>query len=310
MSTVVETTELDNPRQNVIDFLADFTAETTPFSAAKVEDFRDVLRPGSTVFITFLPGSDFEDTIAVAARLRKEGFNPVPHLAARSIPNAAFLDENLGRLRDEAGINEVLTIAGAVDEPVGEFRDSMQVLETGLMDKHGIKKIGVAGHPEGSPDMSDEAIASALKWKNDFAARSNAELYVVTQFCFEVEPIIAWDKAMRAAGNSLPIRIGIPGIASIKTLLNYSKACGIGNSIDFLKKQARNVAKLMTVSAPDKLIRDLASYKATDPECGLIGCHMYPLGGVKKTAKWTYAVIDGEFKMSSNGKGFSLTREI
>jgi methylenetetrahydrofolate reductase (NADPH) len=66
----------------------------------------------------------------------------------------------------------------------------------------------------------------------------------------------------------------------------------------------------MTVSAPDKLIYDLASYKATDPECGLIGCHMYPLGGVKKTAKWTYAVIDGEFKMSSNGKGFRLTREI
>ena len=310
MSTVVETTELDRPRQDIMDFLANFTTETTPFSAAKVSDFRGVLRPGSTVFITFLPGSDFEDTIAVAARLRKEGFNPVPHLAARSIPSATFLDENLGKLRDEADINEVLTIAGAVDEPIGAFRDSMQVLDTGLMDKHGIKKIGVAGHPEGSPDMSDEAIASALKWKNDFAARSNAELYVVTQFCFEVEPLIAWDKAIRAAGNSLPIRIGIPGLATVKTLLNYSKACGIGNSIDFLKKQARNVAKLMTVSAPDKLIRDLASYKATDPECGLIGCHMYPLGGIKKTAKWTYAVVDGKFKMNSNGRGFSLTREI
>ena len=310
MSTVVEKTELEKSRQDVIDFLADFTTETTPFSAATVSDFRDVLRPGSTVFITFLPESDFEDTIAVAARLRKEGFNPVPHLAARSIPSATFLDENLGKLRDEADINEVLTIAGAVDEPIGEFRNSMQVLDTGLMDKHGIKKIGVAGHPEGSPDMSDEAIASALKWKNDFAARSNAELYVVTQFCFEVEPLITWDKAMRAAGNSLPIRIGIPGLATVKTLLNYSKACGIGNSIDFLKKQARNVAKLMTVSAPDKLIRDLASYKATDPECGLIGCHMYPLGGIKKTAKWTYAVVDGKFKMNSNGRGFSLTREI
>ena len=258
MSTVVETTELDNPRQNVIDFLADFTAETTRFRPQKSKISGGVASRGNS-FYYFPPGSDFEDTIAVAARLRKEGFNPVPHLAARNILSAAFLDENLGRLRDEAGINEVLTIAGAVDEPVGEFSDSMQVLETGLMDKHGIKKIGVAGHPEGSPDMSDEAIASALKWKNDFAARSNAELYVVTQFCFEVEPIIAWDKAMRAAGNSLPIRIGIPGIATIKTLLNYSKACGIGNSINFLKKQARNVAKLMTVSAPDKLIRDLAS---------------------------------------------------
>ncbi len=310
MSTAAEKTVLDQTREIVIDLLADFTAETTPFSAAKVEDFREVLRPGTTVFITFLPGSNFEDTIAVAARLRKEGFNPVPHLAARSIPNAAFLDENLGKLRDEADVNEVLTIAGAVEEPIGEFSDSMQVLNTGLIDKHGIKKIGVAGHPEGSPDMSDDTIAAALNWKNDFADRSDAELYVVTQFCFEVDPIIAWDKAMRASGNTLPIRIGIPGIATIKTLLNYSKACGIGNSINFLKKQARNVTKLMTASAPDNLISDLAHYKMRDPECGVIGCHMYPLGGIKKTAKWTYAVIDGEFTINPGGKGFTVIKEV
>ena len=170
MANIAETSDFQGPRQNVIDFLADFTAETTPFSAAKVDDFREILRPATTVFITFLPGSDFEDTIAIATRLKKEGLNPVPHLAARSIPDAAFLDEGLRRLRGEADIDEVLTIAGAVDQPLGAFSDSMQVLETGLLDKHGIKKVGVAGHPEGSPDMSDEAIASALKWKNDFEA--------------------------------------------------------------------------------------------------------------------------------------------
>ena len=310
MVNIAEKSDFQDQRQNVIDFLADFTAETTPFSATKVDDFREVLRPGTTVFITFLPGSDFEDTIAIAARLKKEGLNPVPHLAARSIPDAAFLDEGLRRLRGEADIDEVLTIAGAVDQPLGAFSDSMQVLETGLLDKHGIKKVGVAGHPEGSPDMPDEAIAAALTWKNEFANRSGADVYIVTQFCFEAEPIIAWDKAIRAAGNALPIRIGVPGLATIKTLLNYAKACGIGNSMMFLKKQARNVAKLMNVSAPDKLLVDLAKYKATDPDCGLIGCHMYPLGGVKKTAKWTYAVVDGEFSMNPNGDGFSLTMEI
>ena len=310
MVNIAEKSDFQGQRQNVIDFLADFTAETTPFSATKVDDFREVLRPGTTVFITFLPGSDFEDTIAIAARLKKEGLNPVPHLAARSIPDAAFLDEGLRRLRGEADIDEVLTIAGAVDQPLGAFSDSMQVLETGLLDKHGIKKVGVAGHPEGSPDMPDEAIAAALTWKNEFANRSGADVYIVTQFCFEAEPIIAWDKAIRAAGNALPIRIGVPGLATIKTLLNYAKACGIGNSMMFLKKQARNVAKLMNVSAPDKLLVDLAKYKATDPDCGLIGCHMYPLGGVKKTAKWTYAVVDGEFSMNPNGDGFSLTMEI
>jgi len=310
MAIIAETSGLKDPSQNVIDLLADFTAETTPFSAAKVDDFREILRPGTTVFITFLPGSDFEDTIAVAARLRKEGLNPVPHLAARSIPDAAFLDEGLRRLCGEADIDEVLTIAGAVDQPLGAFSDSMQVLETGLLDKHEIKKVGVAGHPEGSPDMPDEAIAAALTWKNDFANRSGTDVYIVTQFCFEAKPIIAWDQAIRAAGNALPIRIGVPGLATIKTLLNYAKACGIGNSMMFLKKQARNVAKLMNVSAPDKLLVDLAKYKATDPDCGLIGCHMYPLGGVKKTAKWTYAVVDGEFSMNPKGDGFSLTMEI
>lgn len=305
-----EVSETVDRRQNIRAFLADFTAETTPFSAAKVEDFRQVLRPGATVFITFLPGSDFDDTIAVAARLRREGFNPVPHLAARSIPDQGFLDEGLRRLRGEADIDEVLTIAGAVDEPVGAFSDSMQILDTGLLDKHGIRKIGVAGHPEGSPDMSAAAIAEALTWKNTFAERTGADLYIVTQFCFEAEPIIAWDKAMRAAGNTLPIRIGIPGLASVKTLLNYAQACGIGNSMAFLKKQARNVTKLMTVSAPDKLIADLAHYKATGPECGIVGCHMYPLGGIRKTAKWTYAVVDGDFVMNSKVGGFSLTVEI
>ena len=310
MANISEKSDFQSPHQNVIDFLADFTAETTPFSAAKIDDFREILRPGTTVFITFLPGSDFEDTIAIAARLKKEGLNPVPHLAARSIPDAAFLDDGLRRLRGEADIDEVLTIAGAVDQPLGAFSDSMQVLETGLLDKHGIKRIGVAGHPEGSPDMPDEAIAAALNWKNDFANRSGADVYIVTQFCFEAEPIIAWDKAIRAAGNALPIRIGVPGLATIKTLLNYAKACGIGNSMMFLKKQARNVAKLMNVSAPDKLLVDLANYKETDPDCGVIGCHMYPLGGVKKTAKWTYAVVDGEFSMNPKGDGFSLTMEI
>ncbi len=310
MSMAAEISDTDDPRQYVVDFLADFTAETTPFSAAKVEDFRQVLRPGTTVFITFLPGSDFDDTVAVAARLRAEGFNPVPHLAARSIPDRAFLDEGLRKLREQANIDEVLIIAGAVDAPMGAYSDSMQILDTGLLDKHGIRKIGVAGHPEGSPDMSDEAIGQAATWKNEFAQRSGADLYVVTQFCFEAAPIIAWDKAMRAAGNQLPIRIGIPGLATIKTLLNYAKACGIGNSMTFLKRQARNVTKLMTVSAPDKLICELADYKASDPECGLIGCHMYPLGGIKKTAKWTYAVVDGEFSLNPKGPGFSLTTDI
>jgi methylenetetrahydrofolate reductase (NADPH) len=295
-----------DPKQRIAAFMTGFTAETTPGSAAKIPDYREHLRPGMVVYITFLPGSDFDDTIAIAKRLKGEGFQPAPHFAARSIPSAAFLDAKLARLAGEVGLERVLVIGGALDAPVGDFTDTMQLLETGLFDKHGIRKFGVAGHPEGSPDISDQAIAEALRWKNGFAERSGAELYLVTQFCFEAGPVIAWDRRIRAEGNRLPIHVGVPGLATIKTLLAHAKACGIGPSMKFLTRQARNVTKLMKVSAPDRLVTDLAAYKAGDPDCGIAGVHVYPLGGLRRSAKWSYAVTDGAFTMNRDGKGFSV----
>ena len=296
----------DDLHQQIREFMSGFSLETTPGSAAKIANFRDHVRIGDSVYITFLHGTDFNDTIEVAGRLRREGFNPVPHIAARSIPTRALLENGLKRLRDEAGVSQVLLIAGAVDQPLGQFTDTMQVLETGLLDKYGVKKIGVAGHPEGSPDIPDEAIKQALRWKNDFARRSNAEFYLVTQFCFEPEPIIAWDKLIQAEGNALPIHIGIPGLATVKTLLAHAKACGIGPSMRVITRQAMNVAKLMTVAAPDKLVTSLAAYQANSASCGIRGVHMYPLGGLKKSAEWSYAVADGNFWIHPDGKGFSL----
>jgi methylenetetrahydrofolate reductase (NADPH) len=295
-------TDVSLEAQSIIDLMSGFTVETTPASAAKVADFRTMLRPGTTVYITFLPGSDYNDTVATAKRLRDEGFKPAPHFAARSIESAAMFEDYLARVAGEAGVDHVLAIAGALEEPLGPYSDSTQLLDTGLFDKHGIKQIGVAGHPEGSPDMSDTAIADALAWKNAYAERTDARLHIVTQFAFEAAPIIAWDKALRAAGNNLPIRVGIPGIAKLQTLIKYAVACGVGNSINFLRKQAGNVTKLVTQQEPDQLVRDLAHYSATDPDCGIEGVHMYPLGGLQKSAEWSFAVGDGMFEL--NRKGF------
>jgi methylenetetrahydrofolate reductase (NADPH) len=297
-------------KSQIVDFMKGFTIETTPGSAAKIPDYREHLRPGTTVAVTFLPGSSFDDTVATAKRLKDEGFVPAPHFAARSIPSEAAFKDYLERLQGEVGIDQVVALGGAVDKPLGPFDNSMQLLETGLFDKFGIKRIGVAGHPEGSPDISDKLVAEALRWKNDFARRTDAELYVVTQFCFEAEPIIKWDKAIQADGNILPVHIGIPGLATIKTLINHAKACGVGPSIRFLTRQARNVTKLMTVNAPDKLVTDLARYRSEDPSCGIHKVHMYPLGGLRKSAAWAYQVSDGEFDMKKDGRGFTVRNSV
>ena len=192
--------------------------------------------------------------------------------------------------------------------PVGDFSSSMEVLRTDLFQKYGIKKLGVAGHPEGSPDIKPEAVTEALLEKNKYAKEHGIEMYITTQFCFEAEPIIAWDKRIRAEGNELPIHIGIPGLATIKTLLAHATACGIGPSMRIITRQAANLAKLLTTRMPDKITRDLANYQANDPACGITQCHLYPLGGLAKSSKWLYAVMDGKFQL--NDEGFDLTVEI
>jgi len=297
-------------KQNIVDFVKGWTVETTPGQADKVDSFQEHFRAGTSVAVTFLPGSNYKDTVATAARLRKEGFSPAPHFCGRSIESEAQLDDFLARCKGEADIDQAVALAGAVNKPVGPYNSSMDMLESGLFDKHGIKTIGVAGHPEGSPDISDEELRQAIVWKNSLAERSDAEFYMITQFVFEAAPIIAWDKRINSEGNRLPIHIGAPGLATIKTLLAHAKACGIGPSMKFLTRQAMNVTKLLNVSAPDKLVTDLAQYKATDPACGIRKVHMYPLGGLKRTAFWTNEVADGAFDMQAGNAGFKLQKPL
>ncbi|MDE0310145.1 MAG: methylenetetrahydrofolate reductase [Acidiferrobacterales bacterium] len=263
-----------------------YSVETTPGSAAKIPDYRLILSPGTEVYVTTLPGSTIDDTMTVCERLKKEGFVPVPHIVARQIPDAKKLYDGLARFRDNCDGNHVLTIAGGAAKGVGEFDSSMQLLETGLFDKLGIHTIGVAGHPEGSPDISDQQIESALQWKQAFSLRTDASMYIVSQFCFEAKPIIEWEARLTAAGIDLPLHVGIPGVATIGTLLKHAAACGIGNSMLYLRKQARNASKMLTSLKPEPLLNDLAEYQKKNPASKIEKLHIYPLGGLRKSVEW------------------------
>ena len=284
---------------------ANWSIEVTPTGATKIESFRDCLAPGTTVNVTFLPGSDPRDTIAVAERLHNDGMRPVPHLAARSLRNADQLDELLTAFTTRCGVEEVLCIGGGVDSPVGDFAATIEVLESGLIQRHGIRHIGVAGHPEGSPDISDDEVATALAAKNELAARDGLDLYIETQFCFEADIVLDWERRVRAAGNRLPIRIGIPGPATIKTLFRFAQISGIGPSMRFISKQARNVAKLMTVQSPHLLIAGLAEGMAADRDCLIRHFHYYPFGGFARTAAYAGAIADGRIDLLPKG-GFDV----
>ena len=297
-------------RQVIRDLADGFTIETTPGAAVKIAHYRDYLRAGTRVFVTFLPGSDFNDSIKTCIRLAAEDLAPVPHIAVRSIPSLAYLRTSMQRLVDEAGVNEVLVIAGGTDRPLGPWSDSMQLLETGLLDEFSIGHIGLAGHPEGSPDIPAAALGDALRRKNEYARQAQAQVHLVTQFCFEAAPVMKWEQQLRQQGNRLPIRIGIPGLATLKALLGHAKACGVGPSLRFLTRQARAIHRLLQVSAPDVLMTELARARASDQECLIQGIHVYPLGGLRRSAQWFYAAADGDINLNPSGNGFSAATEI
>jgi methylenetetrahydrofolate reductase (NADPH) len=284
---------------------SDWSIEVTPAGAIKIESFAGILEEGTTVNVTFLPGSDPLDTIATAKRLADDGMNAVPHIAARSLQNKEQLDDLLKRMTSQANVREVLVIGGGVDNPVGEFDCTMQILQTGLIQKYGITHIGVSGHPEGSPDISADQLAQAISQKNEFARKEGLSLYMETQFCFDPAAVLAWEKAIRQAGNQLPIRIGIPGPATIKTLFRFAQISGIGPSMRFIAKQARNVAKLMTVQSPHELLAGLAEGMAADNKCLLQHFHYYPFGGFAKTAAYAKAVEQGNIRLLPKG-GFEV----
>src|ERR1700761_4985373 len=115
---------------------------------------------GTNVTITFLPGDNYRRNVETAARLRRAGYNPVPHVAAREMVSREALSDFLQRARGEADVTRILVIAGDVAAAKGPFRSSLDVCHSGLIEAHRITSVNVAGHPEGHPYL---APANAFK---------------------------------------------------------------------------------------------------------------------------------------------------
>ena len=214
----------------------------------------------------------------------------MPHFPARIIRDKATLADWIARYQGEAGVDQALLLAGGVTNPVGDFHCSMQLMETGLFDKAGFKRLHVAGHPEGNkdidPDGSDRNVMEALRWKQGFAERTDAQMAMATQFAFEAGPVIEWANRLKDAGITLPIHIGIAGPAKLQTLLKFAIACGVGPSLRVLQRRARDVTKLVLPFEPTDLVAELARYKAAHPDFLVERVHVFPLGGIKTSATW------------------------
>ncbi len=277
-------------------FLRKSSIEITPKQIEKLGLLREKLAAGSNVFIALIDPADVAGQIEAARQLKAAGFNPVPHVPARFVRDEADLRERIAALA-AAGATEMLVLGGGAPTPIGIYDAAIQLLETGVFQANGVRRIGIAGHPEGNPDITkihgDAMLLKALQEKQAYLKANGLEGFIATQFLFEAEPVAQWAKTLRAAGIDLPIYVGVPGPATIKTLVKYAAMCGVGNSARFIRKQAMNITKLLTVNTPDDFVAGLARLHFDRQELGIAGPHMYPFGGFDKLFDWMVPQMKG-----------------
>ena len=222
----------------------------------------DTLPALKDVYITMLPGGDFKETAQQAINLVKKGFNPVPHFPARSMTDEAQLKEYITMCKD-GGVKQALVIGGG-REPMGKFDSSFQLLETGYFEK---MKIGIAGHPEGSPDISDNVLEKAMIDKKPYAD------YIVTQWLMQSEPIIEF-----ISKQSVPVHVGITGPMKISSLIKFANIVGAKNSINFIKSNFSRAIDLLKPKDPNDLVDKIKDHTQH--------FHIYTFGGLRETNNW------------------------
>lgn len=268
-----------------------FSIEMTARDVDALKHVAPSLPPETPVSLTFLPGETSEARIAAAITIRELGFEPMPHFSARRLESRAAFETYLDAVVERARVRRCFIIAGDRDTPAGPFADSAALVATGRFEKAGIKAIGIAGHPDGHPNMSAEQCWTVLEQKAaDIEGRGMAPL-IVTQFGFDAGSLLAWLKELRERGLGIPVRIGVPGPAGIKTLLRFAARCGVSASASVMAKYGLSITQLMGSAGPDKMVDALR--ERISAEHGRVRLHFYPFGGLERTAGWIKSYDSG-----------------
>lgn len=250
-----------------------------------------LLPRGSTVSVTASPAKGIEATVRLCAELQLAGHVAVPHLSARMIRDRAHLRDLVGWL-EGAAVRRIFVVGGDAKEP-GAYPDGLSLLRELAEINHRFPEVGIPGYPQGHAFIADGALLDALRDKSPFAS------YVTTQLCFDPLAIARWIAARRAEGLTLPVHIGVPGVAEPQKLLAISARIGVADTHRFLTKNIRFVTRLVRSGGfyrPDGLLEGLAPTLA-DPDAHIGGLHIYTFNAVDATESWRQRYI-ADFRMA------------
>jgi methylenetetrahydrofolate reductase (NADPH) len=260
--------------------------EATLPSQSELAELAEVLPKATPIYLSAPPGHAHLRLAQVAKHVRDAGFEPVPHVAARGFPDRATLNDFIARVAGEAAVDRVLVIAGDVDRPAGPFAGANAVIASDLLQRHGIREVGISGYPDGHPKLSDDTLHRAMTEKLASAQARGLQVRIVSQFCFDGEAIAAWLESLRAAGIRVPIQVGVAGPSSAKGLARFALRCGVRAS--FKAMLSGKATQLLADVTPDDLIARVETFVESRALDG-VSAHIYSFGGLVRTARWLRA---------------------
>ena len=245
-----------------------------------IEDKLDSLPSDMYLAVTCSPTKGVDETLELSEKLIERGFKVTPHIASKCVSGEKHLEAIIKKL-DELGIESIFVPGGDRPEPMGDFNNALDLLKALKKLGHNLNKIGMAAHPEGHPDVSDEILMEALEEKKDLAD------FIVTQMCFDAEILNDWMNQIHKKGIELPVWVGLPGVIERGRLLKTSLRIGVGDSLRFLRKKSQVATELMKSSIynPDDLVRDITE-QIDIKDSKLAGYHIYCFNQIETTEKW------------------------
>ena len=259
------------------------------------------------VYVAHTPKATPDDIVRVALRIQALGLTASPHIIARRVVDPQRLRERLHALV-AGGVEQALLVAGDLATPSGPFTSTLDLLDSGVLRDVGIKRLGVAGHPEGHPAVADEILWQALERKQAYGRASGLKMHIATQFGFDARSLANFEAGLAERQISLPIHAGVAGPTPFTKLLKYAARCGVGASLRAVAGNSLSLGRLPhLVTRSDEMLLGVYRAKQANPDSRIFAPHFFAFGGVLETARWLRAVIDGSFELDKAERGFSVT---
>jgi methylenetetrahydrofolate reductase (NADPH) len=303
---VVRVAERENVKERLREFVAAGSTEVTPHDEKFLDEYARILPAGYRVYVAHTPKASLDDVVRVARHLKSMGLDPSPHIVARRVADLEQLRGSLGQLA-EVGVGQVLLVAGDAAVSGARFTSTMELLESGVLGDAGIKRVGVAGHPEGHPAVASDVLWEALERKQAFAAAHGLTMHIATQFGFDSRTLGVWEQGLAARGITLPVHAGVAGPTPFTKLLKYAAHCGVGASLKAVSGNSLSLGRLPYLATrADEMLLGVYRAKQLKSDSRIFAPHFFAFGGVLETARWLRAVVDGSFELDAAESGFSI----